>query len=74
MATPSTMRVPTLSIFRAFLKPCDVPRSQLRHATNWMPREKYAKVTGLDKLHRRQRVAERQERQFLNRPINTFSS
>ena len=67
MAHPTTMRVPSLSLLRAFLRPCNAPCSQVRHGTNWMPREKYAKVTGLDKLHRRQRVAERQEREIHQR-------
>ena len=74
MAPPTTMRVPSLSLLRAFLKPCHAPCIQIRHGTNWMPREKYAKVTGLDKLHRRQRVAERQEREiahhFRSSPAN----
>lgn len=36
--------------------------SQIRCASNWMPREKYAKIKAIDKLHRKQKEAIRNER------------
>ncbi len=61
MSTPSQMRVPSVSLLRAFLKPQSPPCTQIRSKTSWMPREKYAKTTPLDKLHRRQKAANIQE-------------
>ncbi|EXJ94772.1 hypothetical protein A1O1_03170 [Capronia coronata CBS 617.96] len=56
------MRAPSTLLLRALLRP-QQPLCQIRSKSNWMPREKYAKITLLDKLHRRQKEALRKERQ-----------
>lgn len=61
MAPPTIMRVPSVSLLRAFLKPLPAPCTQVRSKSNWMPRERFAKTTRLDKLHRQQKAALRQE-------------
>ncbi|KEF62961.1 uncharacterized protein A1O9_00936 [Exophiala aquamarina CBS 119918] len=55
------MKAPSTLLLRAMLRP-QQPLCQLRSKSDWMPREKYAKITLLDKLHRRQKLAVRQER------------
>jgi hypothetical protein len=55
-----TIKAPSTLLLRAFLHP-NRPLCQLRWKSNWMPREKYAKVTALDKLHRKQKQAVRAE-------------
>jgi hypothetical protein len=57
------MKAPSTSLLRALLRP-QQPQCQLRFKSLWMPREKYAKVTTLDKLHRKQKIAIRQERKL----------
>ncbi|KAL2404910.1 hypothetical protein ABEF93_008218 [Exophiala dermatitidis] len=58
------MRPPSTVLLRSLLRP-EQPlcQMQIRSKSNWMPREKYAKITLLDKLHRRQKDAVRRERQ-----------
>ncbi|EXJ88858.1 hypothetical protein A1O3_01922 [Capronia epimyces CBS 606.96] len=56
------MRPPSTLLLRALLRP-QQPLCQIRSKSNWMPREKYAKITLLDKLHRRQKEALRKEHQ-----------
>ncbi|EXJ60348.1 hypothetical protein A1O7_04500 [Cladophialophora yegresii CBS 114405] len=56
------MKAPSTTLLRALLRPRQ-PLCQLRWKSEWMPREKYAKITALDKLHRRQKAAVRKERQ-----------
>ncbi|KIX00712.1 uncharacterized protein Z518_09777 [Rhinocladiella mackenziei CBS 650.93] len=56
------MKVPSTLLLRAMLRP-QLPLCQIRLKSDWMPREKYAKITLLDKLHRRQKAALRKERQ-----------
>ncbi|KIW27865.1 uncharacterized protein PV07_07564 [Cladophialophora immunda] len=57
-----TMKAPSTLLLRAMLRP-QQPLCQVRWKSEWMPREKYAKITTLDKLHRRQKAAVRRERQ-----------
>ncbi|KAK4946348.1 54S ribosomal protein img2, mitochondrial [Elasticomyces elasticus] len=54
------MKPPSTLLLRALLRP-GRPLCQTRSKSYWMPREKYAKLTGLDKLHRRQKDAIRKE-------------
>ena len=69
------LRAPSITLLRTFLKPLSCTRcfSQASNLPNkkrfrtgykseWMPREKYAQVTTLDKLHRKQKADVRQER------------
>ncbi|KAK5045264.1 hypothetical protein LTR84_009370 [Exophiala bonariae] len=56
------MKAPSTLLLRAMLRP-QQPLCQIRSKSDWMPREKYAKITLLDKLHRRQKDAIRKERQ-----------
>ncbi|KIY03248.1 uncharacterized protein Z520_01715 [Fonsecaea multimorphosa CBS 102226] len=56
------MKAPSTLLLRAMLRP-QQPLCQVRWKSEWMPREKYAKITTLDKLHRRQKAAVRKERQ-----------
>lgn len=55
------LKTPSTALLRALLHP-QQPLCQLRFKSLWMPREKYAKITALDKLHRKQKVAIRKER------------
>ena len=70
------LRAPSILLLRALRNPllctrCFSETSNLSnnkrfrkgYKSEWMPREKYAKVTSLDKLHRRQRAELRQERE-----------
>ncbi|KAI1610021.1 mitochondrial large subunit ribosomal protein-domain-containing protein [Exophiala viscosa] len=54
------MKAPSTLLLRALLRP-GRPLCQIRSKSYWMPREKYAKITGLDKLHRRQKEGIRRE-------------
>ncbi|EXJ73764.1 uncharacterized protein A1O5_03526 [Cladophialophora psammophila CBS 110553] len=56
------MKAPSTLLLRAMLRP-QQPLCQVRWKSDWMPREKYAKITTLDKLHRRQKAAIRKEKQ-----------
>lgn len=58
--------VPSVALLRAFARPskplCVSNQTRSMH-DNFMPRHKYAKVNRLDKLHRQQKVALRQEKE-----------
>lgn len=60
-STYHKMKAPSTLLLRAMLRP-QQPLCQIRSKSDWMPREKYAKITLLDKLHRRQKEAIRRER------------
>jgi hypothetical protein len=63
------MQAPSTSLLRAFLKPSSCCAHQIRQASNKSPPSKYVdpkkyhKINALDKLHRRQKEAVRQESQ-----------
>ena len=61
----SRIPVPSLALLRASSQPqspiCTV--CQTRSTSSWMPRHKYAKVNRLDKLHRAQKAALRQQKE-----------
>ena len=61
------MPIPSTSLLRSFLKPNTIrciscQTRSMSKFPNFMPREKYAKVNRLDKLHREQKKALIQER------------
>lgn len=56
------MKVPSASLLRAMMHPARPICQQTRSKSDWMPREKYAKVTSLDKLHRKQKAEFREKR------------
>ncbi|KAK5446363.1 54S ribosomal protein img2, mitochondrial [Exophiala xenobiotica] len=58
------MKAPSNLLLRAFWRRSGLPLCQIRSKSHWMPREKYAKLTLLDKLHRRQKDAVRKEREW----------
>jgi len=58
----ATMTARSLQLLQALLRPVQ-SRGQIRASSTFMPREKYAKLTRLDKLHRKQKAAIRQERE-----------
>ncbi|KIW10957.1 hypothetical protein PV08_10256 [Exophiala spinifera] len=58
------MKAPSNLLLRALWLRPGRPLCQVRSKSHWMPREKYAKITSLDKLHRRQKAAVRKEREF----------
>jgi len=65
LSQPSiTMKAPSNLLLHAFWLRPGRPLCQIRSKSHWMPREKYAKLTSLDKLHRRQKAAIRKEREF----------
>lgn len=62
------MQAPSTSLLRAWLKPSTCCSCQLRQASNkarseYVDPKKYHKMNALDKLHRRQKEAVRQESQ-----------
>lgn len=65
--TMSNPYLPSKALLRALLEPHTIPRCtmQARFSSTYMPRHKYAAVTRLDKLHRTQKAAMRQESKFL---------
>ncbi|KIV96197.1 hypothetical protein PV10_00093 [Exophiala mesophila] len=56
------MRVPSASLLRAMMHPPQPICHQIRCKSDWMPREKYAKISSLDKLHRKQKAEFREKR------------
>ncbi|KAK5942790.1 54S ribosomal protein img2, mitochondrial [Knufia obscura] len=65
----SRIPVPSPSLLRTFLRPstisspCTSTTHQTRPTSSFMPRHKYAKVNRLDKLHRTQKAALKQEKE-----------
>ena len=61
MAT--TFRAPSTALLRAILRPT-TECCQTRQIADWTPRERYKKVTKLDKLHKKQKADNRIERKL----------
>ncbi|KAK5099129.1 54S ribosomal protein img2, mitochondrial [Exophiala xenobiotica] len=61
----SRIPVPSINLLRTFLRPttssCTI--CQIRSTSTFMPRHQYAKVNRLDKLHRAQKKALKQEKE-----------